>query len=270
MVEDPTTQTATKVINPLLARVHMPGSTFTLPSGGIFYKNGELSDDVEHGEVHVHPMTAFDEILVKTPDLLFSGEAVEKVFTRCIPQVLKPLDLFAKDIDFLMVCLRKITFGDIFEISYTHTCEDAKSHPYNINIGEFITSAKRIDPTSLGRVYTKTLPNEQVVKLKPAQFKNVIKMLQDIDPNADFTPEQELKAVMDTVMSVIDSVDGVDNPEFIREWLDTLNAKWIQQLSDAIDTTSDWGPSFMFKSKCKDCGDEIEINAPINPISFFT
>jgi len=89
-------------INPLLTRVEMPGSTFQLPSRGLFYDNGELRDDVEMGEVHVHPMSAFDEILMKTPDALFSGEAVHKVFLRCIPQVLQPVELLAKDVDFLL------------------------------------------------------------------------------------------------------------------------------------------------------------------------
>ena len=56
--------------NPLLARVKIPGRIFQLPSAGIFYKNGELAEGIENGEVHVHPMTALDEINMKNPDKL--------------------------------------------------------------------------------------------------------------------------------------------------------------------------------------------------------
>ena len=58
------------VPNPLLARVEMPGSTFQLPSRGLFYNNDELRGDVEMGEVHISPMSAYDEILMKSPDHL--------------------------------------------------------------------------------------------------------------------------------------------------------------------------------------------------------
>ena len=55
--------------NPLLARVKLPGETFALPSGGIFYESGELDDSVNHGELHIYPMAAYDEVLIKTPSL---------------------------------------------------------------------------------------------------------------------------------------------------------------------------------------------------------
>ncbi len=267
--ENNTDNIVSTIPNPLLARVHMPGSTFKLPSGGIFYKNGELADNVVDGEVHVQPMTAFDEVLLKTPDLLFSGEAVEKIFTRCVPQVIKPKELFNKDIDFLMICLRKITYGESFQLVYQHGCKDSKSHEYSINIDYFIKSTKRIDPTTIGEIYTKKIENEQIVKMHPPRFKDVIKMMQSIDPNAKLTPEQETENIIDTVISVISSVDGIDDKKMIKEWLATIPAGWIGELSEAIEKTSDWGPDFLYKTKCKDCSEIIEITAPLNPLSFF-
>ena len=116
----------------------MHGSTFQLPSRGLFYKKGELRDDVEMGEVHVHPMSAYDEILMKSPDQLYSGESVDKVFRRCIPQILNPSELISKDVDFLLVCLRQVTYGNDMEVTYTHSCEDAKSNSYIIPLSDFI------------------------------------------------------------------------------------------------------------------------------------
>lgn len=45
-----------KPVNPLLSRIQMPGETFALPSGGVFYTHGELDDSVVNAEVRVHPI----------------------------------------------------------------------------------------------------------------------------------------------------------------------------------------------------------------------
>jgi len=118
--------------NPLLQRIQMPGETFRLPSGGLFYEKGILSEKVVDGEIHVFPMTGIDEITLKTPDLLFSGNAVKQVFSRCIPDVLQPGKLLAKDVDFLIICLRKVSFGSEMDLTYTHFREKAKEHNYRV------------------------------------------------------------------------------------------------------------------------------------------
>jgi len=256
-------------VNPLLARIHMPGSTFKLPSGGIFYTNGELAPGVENGEVHIQPMTAYDEVVLKTPDLLFSGESVKRIFHRCIPEILKPMELFGKDVDFLMICLRKMTYGDTFQLAYTHGCENAKSHEYSINIDHFIKNTKHINPTTIGDVYSMTISNGQAVKMHPPRFGDVVKMMQNYDPNIVLSPEIETANIIETVMSVISSVDGIDNKGHIKEWLSTLSAGTIGELSEAIEKTTDWGPDFMYTTTCKDCKKEMEITAPINPLAFF-
>lgn len=254
--------------NPLLARVEMPGSTFQLPSRGIFYKNGELRDDVEVGEVHIHPMGAFDEILMKTVDALYSGEAVNKVFKRCIPQILKPTELLAKDVDFLLVCLRKITFGDEMEINYTHDCKGAKNNSYVINISNFLTTSKKIDPTTVGKTYSVTLENGQHVQLHPAKFKDVIKMYQDAKPDHT-TPEEDLELTVFVIKSIIHSVDEITDDSMIEQWIKKIPAGWIGELTEIIEKSNDFGPNFSFKTKCKDCNKTIQIESPINPISFF-
>jgi hypothetical protein len=105
--------------NPLLRRfTHIPPETFRLPSGGVFYQNGELDPEVVNGEVIVHPMTAVDEIAIRSPDMMFQGTAVEKVFRRCIPQVKKPLELLTNDVDYLLVCLRMVTYGSTLDLNW--------------------------------------------------------------------------------------------------------------------------------------------------------
>ena len=49
-------------LNPLLAKVKLPGRVFQLPSRGLFYQTGVLSDSVRNGEIQIKPMSALVEL----------------------------------------------------------------------------------------------------------------------------------------------------------------------------------------------------------------
>ena len=259
---------AVKAVNPLLEKIKMPGETFRVPSGCLFYTNGEIEDDVTNGELRVFPMTAIDEIEMKSPDMLFSGDAVEHVFRRCIPQILQPKQLLTKDVDFLLVCLRKVTFGDSLAITYTHDCKDAKNHEYKMDMSKFIKNTKDIKQQEIAQKFTFTFPNDQVVNFKPVSFQAFVDMMQ---ATQDETDAEALKtAMLNTLADIIVDVDEITDKMMIYAWLDKLSSGWLKEFNEQIEKTSGWGPSFDSKQKCKDCGKIITITAPLNPLSFFT
>jgi len=256
------------ITNPLLADVRMPGETFRLPSGGKFYKDNELGPDVKNGEVHVYPLTALDEIILKTPDKLLNGEAVSEVFKRCIPSILKPNKLFTQDVDYLMVCLRKVTFGSDIEVTYKHDCVDAKKHHYTFSVNIFLQKAKTIDAVD-PKAYELVLENQQKIMIKPLRFEDYIKASQMDDTKVD-TPEQIRDQINAALLNVIESVEGVTDRKFIREWLETIQTTWIRSINEAVDKASDWGPVFEVEMNCKDCGDPFTATTSLNPLSFFS
>ena len=264
-----TNETPSSVTNPLLERIKMPGETFTLPSGGLFYEHNELNESVSNAEIHVHPMTAIDEILLKTPDLLFSGQAIVQVFNHCIPQVNKPMELLAKDVDFLLVCLRKVSFGQKMELEHTHSCEGAKEHSYIVDIDDFIRGSIKIEPVTYKSKFRVELDNHQVVNMSPIRFKDYIRIMQIVD-NEKLTPEDIKNDMVESLTNVIRSVDEIVNPEFISQWLDALDAGGVRKITGQIEKMANWGPTFKTTITCKDCGKNIEITPPMNPIAFFT
>lgn len=255
-------------VNPLLAKVKLPGRTFELPSMGALYKNGELSNG--NGEVHVHAMSALAEISLKTPDLLFNGKALNQVFSECVPEVKKVDQLFGRDIDAIMYFLRVVTYGPSFEIDVKHDCENAKDHSYVVNIEELISSMKKIDPTTIEKQMTIVLPNEQVVKVHPVRFSQMIELYQMNMNKQTFTEEDIKKNIVFNLTSIIESVDDISDPKMIEEWVKALTTPYQNKITEAIETTNDWGPPRTTKLKCKDCGEEMEVELPLNPISFFT
>lgn len=257
-------------VNPLMTRIQMPGETFPLPSGGLFYKDGELDETVKNAEVHVHPMTAIDEITIKTPDLLFSGEAVKQVFSRCIPQIRDVDGMLAKDVDYLLVCLRKVSYGDELRLEHKHNCENAQSHTYSIDISNFIRSAKRIDPTSITTKFVAKMPNQQTVHMQPIRYREFIRVMQMNDPNEMIDPVTVRDQMLESVSNIIVSVDEVTDNGMIREWLNSVTPQFLKAINDNIDKTLEWGPEFETQVKCADCSQPTKIVAPLNPLYFFT
>lgn len=254
--------------NPLLARIKMPGETFRLPSGGLFYPPGVLSANVTDGEIYVQPMTAIDEIALKTPDLLFSGNAVKEVFARCIPDVVDSGKMLAKDVDFLLICLRKVSYGPQLEITYDHNCKDSKTHSYIVDVTTFIKKSKRIDPTRVANEFTITLENSQVVQIQPISHSDYVVLMQASEP--ELTPEAQAKRLYNSVARVIKKVDDTTDREFIEEWLSKVPPKMLKRVKETIEKTTEWGPDFMADITCKDCGEEVQVQAPLNPLGFFT
>lgn len=255
--------------NPLIQKMEkiMPGTTIRLPSKGLFYNNNELTKDVNDGEIVLHPMQTLDEIIIRNPDGLFQGTAVEKVISRCAPQVLSAGDLFAKDVDYILIQLRKLSYGDEILINFTcQVTEDAKEHQYPININYFIKQSKELDAGDLKK-YKITLNNGMTLNLRPSTFKEMVKMHQLNDETK--TPEELVEIITLSLCAVIQDVDGVTNREHIKEWLKILRPMDTQDLVSRIADSNNYGPDLSYTLMCKSCNKNHDISYILNPVSFF-
>ena len=87
-----------------------------LPSKGTFYDDTVIQDQ-QVTSMPVFGMNAMDEIIFKTPDALFSGEATAQVMQSCIPFIINPWGIVGYDIDYILISLRIATYGDAMPIS---------------------------------------------------------------------------------------------------------------------------------------------------------
>lgn len=269
-------------LNPLIRTLRLPGETVTLPSKGVFYTNGEVAPEVMYtGEIYVQPMTTYEEILMKTPDLLFTGQAIAQTFARCIPQIYNPLELLAADVDFLLIALRKISLGQQLAITYHHNCENSKVHDYMIDINKFIREAKYVDPTTVVNSFTHTLPNGQAVQLRPFRYKDILEISQAAvtEPTGEYVTEFDtinfiskmlIVGTRPAITSVTADGEIISDAAFIEEWIAALPVKWLKQLATIIETANKWGIDPTASITCKDCGKLVDVQIPLNPQNFFT
>lgn len=274
--------------NPLLKKIQMPGQKFRLPSKGLFYKNGELAKHVKNGEVEVFPMKTIDEINLKTPDMIFQGTAISRVFERCIPDIKKPLELLSKDVDYLMGALRRVSYGNELPIKTSCKCSNHKvMREYNVPLDQMLSKTQELDENNIESEYVLELYNEaldvtQVVQMRPPTFNDWVDIYQfqateinklDNMENTDFddTSESAVNEYISlTVASVVESVDGIDDEELIKEWAKNLPALLKLQLSDKIDSLTEWGAKFSYTVNCFDCGIPLDVTAMLNPVGFFS
>lgn len=269
--------------NPLLRTLRLPGETVVLPSKALFYKNNEVAPEVikSGGEIYVQPMTTYEEILMKTPDLLFTGQAIVQALARCIPQIYNPLELLAADIDFLLMALRKVSFGPQVVVTYDHNCsETSKSHEYAVNITKFIKEAKYVDPATVINSFEHMLPNGQLVEMQPFRLRDVLDISQIAvnEPVGDDVSEIEraqfianllTAGTKPAIRSVTADGEKIIDREQIGEWVQSLPVLWIKELSDVIEQANKWGVNSTVEVTCKDCEQSMNIQVPLNPQSFF-
>ncbi len=255
-------------INPLITKSHkMPPQTFRLPTRGIYYTNNEISDDVVDGELLVYPMTTLEEIYIKTPDMLFQGTAVDKVIKKCVPQILEPMKLLAKDVDFLLTCIREVSYGKKLEILHICTlCEDPKERSYIIDIDAFISNTKDYDPSELSAYKSFDIDNFSII-IKYATFEEMLKIGRDLD---ETTPETVYTTIVDGLLINIESIDGITDKDVIREFIEQCSRHFQQKILHYIEDYNNWGVKLEASFICRDCKKEQKQFISLNPVSFFT
>ena len=105
-----------KNTNPLQKYFRQPKIYLSLPSNGKYYPTGSLEIS-ESGEYPVFPMTARDEIMIKTPDALLNGQATVDVIQSCIPAIKDAFNMPSMDLDACLIAIRIATYGEMMEVS---------------------------------------------------------------------------------------------------------------------------------------------------------
>lgn len=100
--------------NPLLDFARKVEFSVKLPSNGNWYSDN-IIDTMLNGEVGIYPMTPRDELLQYNPDALLSGDTTVKIIESCVPSVRNAKELLYNDANFLLLAIRKATYGDELE-----------------------------------------------------------------------------------------------------------------------------------------------------------
>ena len=275
--------------NPLINAYRKPTLYINLPSGGKYYNPApKLSVDKE---LAVYAMTARDELITKTPDALFNGEASVSLIESCCPDIPNPRQIPVNDLMVIMLAIRQASYGTEIEVEVE--CPECQ-HKNNVGINcqSIIDGAmSRQQPSN-----SLTLNEGFEVVLKPYSLEDrntlqiqqikQVKMIEGLQ-NAEMDDQTRqdsfgrtfvelAELTIDLVVNSVDSVrtpgsDGefVDDKEMIREWLKSITSKDYELIKNKVEELSSDGIDNNFNIKCESCNHKWKTEVELDITNFF-
>lgn len=273
--------------NPLIAAYKKPALYVGLPSGGKYYDpKPKLSAD---GELAVYPMTARDELITKTPDALFNGEATVSLLHSCCPDIENPEQTPVSDLMVLMLAIRNASYGADIDVDLQCPKCDFINN-LTVSAARLLGSIKPLDVDPVV-----TLPSEFQVEVKPFNLTDRTKLqlqgvkqqriVRDVQ-NTELSDEERNKRFGQTfielaeltIMLISNCIVSVQAPEseekitdtpLILEWLQSISKKDYDQIRDRVEQMSEDGMNREFDATCQDCGNKWKTDVELDVANFF-
>ncbi len=269
--------------NPLQKYFRQPKLFVQLPSAGVYYAADLIQGDIS--KLAVFGMTGMDEILIRTPDALLTGESTVRIIQSCCPSIQDPWQLCNLDIEPLLTAIRIATFGERMTLS--RKCSACGSeHDYEVDLTRAIDYFKTL------RYDNRIVTKELVITLKPMIYKDSnsyglknfqlqqqIKQLMSVED-----PEQRQKFLSNLYVEIADlqkqifssSIESVETNDckvsefaYIKEWLENCDKQIYDLINEKINENNDRWSMPPVPIKCSDCGHEQQMSLNMDYADFF-
>ena len=258
--------------------MRQPKLYIKLPSGGNYWPEGSL-ELPESSEIPVFSMTAKDELMFKTPDALLNGQGVVDVIQSCLPNIKDGWQTPTIDLDTILIAIRIATYGEKMEISHiVPNTSETMEHEIDLRyvMDQVNGNAKWIDQVEIGNnllCYVKPLNYRHLTKTSLKAFE-AQKIMQVVN-NDEITDEQKIAMFgksFDTMTTLtvdlvaesvysIRTADGiVDDPAFIREFIENADRTVFEKIQKHINTMKDKNGIRPLEIQATE--EQIELGAP--------
>jgi hypothetical protein len=272
-------------INPLQQYFRQPKIYVSLPSQGIFNAPGTINGDPN--QLAVCAMTGMDEVIIKTPDALFTGEASVKLIESCCPNIKNAWDLSILDTDLMFVAIRIATYGNNITVSNTCTeCSTPTDYELNLNtIVEHFASCKYENVVHLKdlTVNLKPLTYKQQTdyNLQIYELQKQVRQATDIEDVAE--QQKVLNGLWEELAKIqlslnINSIDSVQTPDvavneraFISEWLANCDKDTSNKIKETVELNRNtWTiPPFPVTCSNPECKHDTKLTIELDNSNFF-
>lgn len=269
--------------NPLQQYFRQPKIYISLPSHGAYNKPGSLDGDVNH--MPVFGMTGMDEILMKTPDALLSGESITKIITSCCPGIKDANDVNNLDIELILTAIRIATYGNKLTVSQVcPKCSTENEYELDLN--------KLIDHYASCNYDNKVVLQDLIVMIRPLTYAQStafslrnFQLQQKLKQVLELEENEERKSLLtdifndlailqnDVFVAGIESVDTgntvVTERSFITEWIENCDSKVIDDIKHQIQQNQSTWAAPAHAVICENCGEESAVTVDLDQASFF-
>lgn len=276
--------------NPLQKYMRHADTYVRIPSNGYFNEDDTYPFSPNR-EIGIAAMTAYDELLLKTPDAMLNGESIVKIIESCVPGIRNVRLLPIPDISVILLGIKMASYGDKME--FQATCPKCQNNNhFESSLQEVLATMKFheesyvVDLSSKLKVSVKPHTYESSVKQALFNFNEsqILKILTDdtvpqekqIDTYTESMKKMAVLLTELTAESIISVLDPNGIPmdvtrEQIFEWITNIpkhDAKAIQKKIEEINIVGIDATQKVFCGN-EECKHKWKSQIGFNPTDFF-
>jgi hypothetical protein len=273
-------------MNPLQKHFRQPAIFIKLTSNGKFWKEGSLELTV-NGDIPVYPMTAKDEIMLRTPDALLNGTSVVQVIQSCCPNIKNAWEMPSIDVDSTLIAIRIASYGAM--MSVTSKCPHCEfEHDYDIDLSTVLSNITVPDYSQ--SVFT---PDGLEIKLRPLNYLQLSKSnnlmfeeqkLVQTMSSPDVSEEERIRNYEQQIKKMVDinndnlslctlsiTANGVEVTDlnFISEYYQNTGGATTRLVKDKLQEFADTVGVKPIDTLCTECNTPFKLNVEFDYSSFF-
>jgi hypothetical protein len=269
--------------NPLQKYFRQPKIFISLPSKGLWNKPGTIQGDTSH--LPVYGMTGMDEIVMKTPDALLTGESTASVVGSCCPNIKDPWDISVTDMMMILTAIRISTYGS--EMPVTGTCKECGAeNDYQMDLNRVVEHYMSCN------FETTVVLQNMTIKIQPLTYKEStefnlrnFRLQQQLDQVSKLEDQeqqqQQFKALyqqisdtqVDILKKSIESIEVdsqvVTERAFISEWIVNCDKAVVDAIRELNIRNNEKWTIPKFKVECDSCHTESELSVELDESNFF-
>ena len=270
--------------NPLHKYFRQPKVYLSLPSKGKYYPPGLINGDPN--SLPVFGMTAMDEIMLKTPDALFSGEAVVSIIKSCIPGITNPWLMPQIDLDSVLVAIRLATYGQKLNTLFTcSACNESNDFDLDLaGVLDYFTNLTYDDTVLVGPLmfHLRPLTYKQVTHLSMKGYNFRRQLVSGVDTDIPEDEKAQLvdqaykslaSLTMEAFQLSIESVEAEDevvtDANDIIDWIQNADTEFYADVKTHLDLTNSRWSIQPQKVNCAHCDAENTVSIRLDNADFF-
>lgn len=279
--------------NPLSVFMRQPKIYIRLPSNGDYWPEGSL-ERTETEEYPVYSMTAKDELMLKVPDALISGQAVVDVIQHCMPNIKNAWNIPAIDLDVILIAIRLATYGENmltpinlgedFEMEYKLDLRVVMDNLLNqiawdpvVPINEDLTVFVRPLPYSkISESAVKTFETQKIIDAVNNEQLGQEEKLRIFKESFSKLTEVTIGVIESSVFKIDSSAGSTDDPKHIKEFLGNVDKEIFNKIQTHLDNLRENNSLKPIRVPVTDDmrqkgfnGEFVEIPLVFDPATFF-
>jgi hypothetical protein len=273
--------------------MRQPKIYIKLPSNGNFWPEGSL-EMTETGDFPVFSMTAKDELMLKIPDALISGQAVVDVIQHCVPNIKNAWNIPTIDLDVILIGIRLATYGENMSTPINLGNDTELEYQVDLRlVMDALLTQITWDPVVPINddltIYVKPLPYSKISEsaVKTFETQKIIDAVNNENINEDDKVKifkESFKKLTEVTIGVVESsiykidssAGSTENPKYIKEFLDNADKEIFNKVQLHLDNLREINSVKPIRVPVTDdmkekgfTGEFVEIPLVFDPSTFF-